>query len=74
MMGCWRWFNKALKEAGVEVTEENEDKVEEVIHEFIGETSKYGSCSHDWKKAGKKMREDEADREKLIENLRAIGA
>ena len=43
-MGCWRWFKGVLKEAGIEVTDENREKIEEVIHEVIGETSKYESC------------------------------
>lgn len=71
-MVCWRWFNSVLKEAGVEVTEENEEKVEEVIHKFIGETSKYGRCSHDWRKVGKIIKTDETERKKLIERLEAI--
>ena len=30
-LGCWKWFNAILKEAGVEVTDENSEKIEEVI-------------------------------------------
>lgn len=40
-MGCWRWFKGVLREAGIEVTEENREKIDAVIHEVIGETSKY---------------------------------
>jgi predicted Fe-Mo cluster-binding NifX family protein len=40
-MGCWKWFNEVLQEAGVEVNVTNEANVEEVIHKYIGEQSKY---------------------------------
>jgi hypothetical protein len=53
-MGCWRWFTKVLQEAGVEVNEDNEAKVEEVIHNYIGEQSKYGRCSGDGRKLEKR--------------------
>jgi len=39
-MGCWRWFKGVLEEAGTEVTEENREKIDAVIHEVIGETLK----------------------------------
>jgi len=35
-MGCWGWFKGVLKEAGIEVTDENKEKIGEVIHEVIG--------------------------------------
>jgi len=65
-MGCWRWFNGVLKEVGIVVTDENREKIEEVIHETIGETSKYESCSSDWRKAGKKLKVDENEKRKLF--------
>jgi predicted Fe-Mo cluster-binding NifX family protein len=71
-MGCWKWFNGVLKEAGIEVTDENREKIDEVIHEFIGKTSRYEHCSSDWAKTGKKIKADESERKKLIERLRAI--
>jgi predicted Fe-Mo cluster-binding NifX family protein len=71
-MGCWKWFNGALKEAGIKVTDENREKVDEVIHEFIGKTSKYEHCSSDWTKAAKKIKADEKEGKKLIERLRTI--
>ncbi len=54
-MGCWKWFGKVLDEAGLEVTEENADAIEEVIHEYIGKQSKYGRCSANWRKARKEV-------------------
>jgi len=47
-MTCWKWFNGMLKEAGVEVTDKNKEKIDHVIHEYIGEQSNYGRCSADW--------------------------
>jgi len=71
-MGCWKWFNKVLDEAGVEVNEDNEARVEEVIHKYIGEQSKYGRCSSDWRKASKEVRDDPAMRQELIEALQTL--
>ena len=70
-MGCWRWFKGILKEAGIEVTDENREKIDEVIHEVIGETSEYERCSGDWRKVGKLIKADEVEKKKLIERLQA---
>ena len=70
-MGCWGWFRGVLKEAGIEVTDENREKIDEVIREVIGETSKYERCSGDWRKVGKKIKADENEKKKLIKTLRA---
>ena len=70
-VGCWRWFKGVLKEAGIEVTDENREKIDEVIHEVVGETSKYERCSGDWRKVGKRIKADENEKKKLIEKLRA---
>jgi len=70
-MGCWRWFRGVLREAGIEVTDENREKIDEVIHEVIGETSKYERCSGDWRKIGKQIKADEDEKKKLIEKLRS---
>ncbi len=70
-MGCWRWFKGILKEAGVEVTEENKEKIDEVIHEVIGETSKYERCSADWKKVSREIKADENAKKKLIATVQA---
>ncbi|MGQ9550976.1 MAG: hypothetical protein ACUVUE_00980 [Candidatus Bathycorpusculaceae bacterium] len=71
-MGCWKWFNGVLKEAGLEVTDKNKEKVDEVIHKYIGEQSSYGRCSADWRKARKEIQEDEKMKQELIKKLRAI--
>ena len=69
-MGCWRWFKGVLKEAGIEVTEENREKIDEVIHEVIRENSEYKRCSGDWRKVGKLIKANESEKKKLIEKLR----
>jgi len=71
-MGCWRWFNTVLKEAGIEVTDENREEVDEVIHQYIGEQSSYGRCSAEWRKARKEIQADEKTRSELVERLQSI--
>ena len=71
-MGCWKWFNKVLKEAGIEVTYENRDNVDEIIHQYTGEQSRYGRCSADWRKARKEVQADEQMKQELIERLQSL--
>ena len=71
-MSCWKWFNKVLKEAKVEVTDENREKVDNVIHQYIGEQSRYGRCSADWRKARKEVQANEQMRRELIERLQFL--
>jgi hypothetical protein len=71
-MGCWKWFNGVLKEAGVEVTDENRERVDELIHEHIGEKSRYGRCSSDWRMARKEIQADEEMRNELVERLKSL--
>jgi len=59
-----------LKEAGVEVTDENREKIDEIIHKYIGEQSRYGRCSGDWRRARKEIQADEKMKQELIEKLR----
>ena len=71
-MGCWKWFNELLKEAGIEVTDENRDSIDEVIHQYIGEQSSYGRCSSDWRKARKEVQSDARMRQELVERLQSL--
>jgi hypothetical protein len=71
-MGCWRWFNIALKEAGIEITDQNKDAIDKAIHEFIGEQSSYGRCSADWKRARGEIRENHRIMQELIVKLKNI--
>lgn len=61
-----------LKEAGVKVTDKNKQKVDDVIHRYIGEQSSYGRCSADWRKARKEIQNDEAMKKELIGKLKSL--
>jgi len=71
-LGCWKWFDGVLKEAEVKVTEKNKEKIDGVIHKYIGEQSSYGRCSADWRKARKEIQESPEMRKELIEKLKTI--
>ncbi|UCF45433.1 MAG: hypothetical protein JSW44_02025 [Candidatus Bathyarchaeota archaeon] len=71
-LGCWKWFNSVLKEAEIKVTDKNKGKIDEVIHKYIGEQSRYGRCSADWRKARKEIREKPEMKKELIEKLKAL--
>ena len=71
-MGCWKWFNGVLKEAEVNVTDENKGKIDEVVHKYISEQSSYGRCSADWRKARKEINASPEMRIELIEKLKAL--
>lgn len=40
-LGYRNWFKGVFKEAGIKVTDGNREKIEESIHEVVGENSKY---------------------------------
>lgn len=69
-LGCWKWFNNVLKDADVKVTDENKEKIDEVIHRYIGEQSSYGRCSADWRKARKEIEADKQMRSELVKRLK----
>ena len=71
-LGCWKWFNSVLKEANVQVTDENKGKIDEVIHKYIGEQSSYGRCSADWRNARTEIKESPEMKQELIEKLKAL--
>ena len=71
-MTCWKWFGSGLKEAGVEVTDKNQKKVDDLIHHYVGEQSSYGRCSADWRKARKEIETDEKMKKELIAKLKAL--
>jgi hypothetical protein len=71
LMTCWKWFGSILKEAGVEATDKNKEKIDAVIHKYIGEQSSYGRCSADWRKARKEIEANEKMKKELIGNLKA---
>ena len=71
-MTCWKWFDGMLKEAGVKVTDKNKQKIDQVIHHYIGEQSSYGRCSPDWRKARKEMEVNEKMRKEIVGQLKAL--
>jgi len=69
-MTCWKWFERMLNEAGIEITDKNRDKIDKIIHRYVGEQSKYGRCSPQWHKALEEIERDEALKKELIDQLR----
>jgi hypothetical protein len=69
---CWKWFGGVLKEANVQVTAKNKEKIDGFIHKYIGEQSIMGRCSPDWKKARKEIQDNPEMRNDLILKLRAL--
>ena len=72
LLTCWKWFNGVLKEANVQVTDENQEKIDKVIHKYIGEQSSYGRCSADWKKASKEIKANPELKTELILKLKTL--
>ena len=56
----------------MQVTDENKDKIDEVIHKYIGEQSSYGRCSADWRNARTEIKESPEMKQELIEKLKAL--
>jgi len=71
-LGCWKWFNTVLKEAGVEVNDSNREKVDQVIHKYIGEQASYGHCSSNWMVARKQIQENKEMKQELIAKLKTL--
>lgn len=71
-MACWKWFNGLIKEAGIEVKDENKAKIDDIIHKYINEQISYGRCSPNWSKARKQVQSDEKMRKELIEKLKVL--
>ncbi|HHT76044.1 MAG TPA: hypothetical protein PKX52_07590 [Methanomassiliicoccaceae archaeon] len=73
-MACWKWFNNMLEDAGVEVTEENRERIDAVIEQFIAERSALGKCSRVPAEASGEISGDRTMRDELIERLRKAAA
>jgi hypothetical protein len=71
-LGCWKWFNGVLKEANLEITDKNKGKIDDVIHKYIGEQSRYGNCSAEWKKARVQINENPKMKAELIAKLKTL--
>ncbi|NWG11365.1 hypothetical protein HXY33_06445 [Candidatus Bathyarchaeota archaeon] len=71
-MGCWKWFNSILKEAGVEATDESKTRIDDVIHKYINEQISCSRCSPNWSKAKKQVQENEQMKRELVQKLKAL--
>ncbi len=71
-MGCWKWFNGTLKEAGITVTDDNKEKIDQIIHKYIGEQASYGRCSTNWTKAHRQIQENPQMKKELITKLKTL--
>jgi len=61
-MTCYLRYKKMrelLAKAGIEVTDENKEKLDRHIHEVVGVD--YKNCSDTWKEIKKRMEIDEED-------------
>jgi hypothetical protein len=72
LLTCWKWFNGVLKEANVQVNDENQEKIDKFIHKYIGDQSSYGRCSANWKKASKEIKANPELKKDLISKLKAL--
>ena len=72
ILTCWKWFNSVLKEANVQVTEKNQEKIEKIIQTYIGKQSNYGHCSPEWKVAHKQIEVNPKMKEELITKLKTL--
>jgi hypothetical protein len=72
LLTCWKWFNGILKEAHVQVTDENQEKIDKFIHKYIGDQSSNGRCSANWKKASKEIKANPELKNELISKLKAL--
>jgi ATP-dependent Zn protease len=54
----FRHLGEVFKKAGIEVTKENRQKIDRVIHDLVN--TKYKDCPATWKEVKKRLAEDEA--------------
>ncbi len=69
-MPCWKFFNAILEEAGVEVSEENRDRLDKVFSDFVEEKAKAGKCSLDMPEASAQIHESRTLRQELLDRVR----
>lgn len=70
-MSCWKWFNTVLDEAGVEVNEENKNRIDMVIQDYVENNSRNGRCSAVLSEAGSQIVEDGGMKRELVQRVRA---
>jgi hypothetical protein len=71
-MTCWKWFDKALKDAGIQVTAANQARLDHIIHKYIGDKATYGRCSAEWKSAKATFQGNPQKMQELLSQLRSV--
>lgn len=75
-MGCWKWLESYLKEAGIDgyaiSWPQSRGEIDEIIRQFVGEQASYGRCSSDWEKAGIEIQTNEQMKQELSKKLRLL--
>jgi len=71
-VACWKWFDKVLKAAGIQVTAKNQARVDDIIHKYIGDKATYGRCSAQWKSAKETVQGDPQKMQELLSQLRLV--
>lgn len=69
-MSCYfRHMKDLLDEAGIEVTKENKQEVDRIVHEFVGVD--YKDCSPAWRKVKEDVLADPRRRAALVRKLKS---
>ncbi|NLK26609.1 MAG: hypothetical protein GX307_08580 [Euryarchaeota archaeon] len=71
-MPCWRWLNSVLEEAGVEVNDENRERIDQVIHDYVVDQASHGRCSMIIEEASQQIAGDSGMRRELIDKLQQV--
>ena len=56
----------------MQANDKNKEKIDEVIHKYIGQQSAMGKCSADWRKAKKQIEADAKMKKELIAKLQTL--
>jgi len=65
------WFSPVIEDAGVLITDENSDRIEEVIRDYVDASASSGRCSRDLREAGAQIAADGALRRELAARVRS---
>lgn len=69
-MSCYlRHLSEVMKEAGIEVTEENKRDIDRALHSLAG--VEYKNCSSTWKEL-KRMLQSKEGREAVVQKLKEM--
>ncbi len=71
-MACWKWFGALIKETGIEVRDDNQEKIDSIVHKYLNKQISYGRCSPNRKVVRKQIESDERMRKGLVEKPKAL--